>query len=66
MLNFLDYPPVDNMLRKDRIKRLYKKLIAEGLYVQPVCLDESCSEYGYLVVSIDDTFITTGQGHDQG
>ena len=50
MINFLDNPPVDNMDIKDRMKRLCKKLIDEGLYVQPVYLDETCSEYGHLVV----------------
>lgn len=58
MIHFLEIPPIDNMDRKDRIKRLYKKLIDEGLYVQPVHLNKEHNEYGYLIVSIDDKFIS--------
>ena len=53
---FPDTPPFGNMTRKHRMDRLKKRLIEQGLYVRPVCLDEICSEWGYFIVSVDDPY----------
>ena len=62
MNRFPETPPRGDMTRKDRMDRLEKKLVREGFYVRPVCLNEQCSEWGYFIVAIDDPF----QGQDQG
>jgi len=49
-------PPLGNMSRKERMDRLMNKLISQGLYVRPVCLDNTYAEYGYFIVSIDDPY----------
>jgi hypothetical protein len=56
MHNFPNCPTPDNMKRKDRMDRLYDRLKDTGLYVQPVCLDDRHSEWGYFIVSVDDPF----------
>ncbi len=60
-------PPPGDMERKHRMKRLHKELVSQGLYVRPVCLDETYSEWGYFIVSVDDPYsVTTNHGQDQG
>ena len=49
-------PPLGNMTRKHRMDRLKNRLIEQGLYVRPVCLDETYSEWGYFIVSVDDPY----------
>ena len=44
----------DDMHRKQRMDRLYAKLLESGLFVQPVCLDDPCGEWGYFIVAVDD------------
>ncbi len=61
MKKFPDCPIPDNMHRKSRMNRLYKKLIDDALYVRPVCLDDKHSEYGYFIVSVDDPYSLTKQ-----
>jgi hypothetical protein len=53
---FPETPPPGDMERKQRMHRLQRKLIEQGLYVRPVYLDETMSEYGYLIVSVDDPY----------
>lgn len=67
MGQFPETPPPGNMKRGQRMDRLQKRLMAQGLYVRPVCLDDQCTEWGYFIVSIDDPFeIKTNQEQDQG
>ncbi len=63
MSNFPETPPPGDMERTHRMKRVHRNLVDQGLYVRPVYLDESLSEYGYFIVSVDDPHI---QGQDQG
>jgi hypothetical protein len=56
-----------DMERKQRMRRLHKTLIEQGLYVRPVYLNELMSEYGYFIVSVDDPYLLyETQGQDQG
>jgi hypothetical protein len=67
MSNFPSTPPRGDMTRKHMMKRLEKKLTNDALYVRPVYLDDTCSEYGYFIVSVDDPYdAATHQGQDQG
>lgn len=67
MGNFTHIPPLGTMKRKDRMKRLLEKLISDGLYVHPVGLDETVSEWGYFIVSVDDPYeAASRQGQDHG
>jgi hypothetical protein len=67
MNKFPETPPPGNMERKHRMDRLHKKLVEQGLYVRPVCLDETLSEWGYFIVAVDDPYsVTTTHGQDQG
>jgi len=67
MESFPKVPPQGDMTRKHRMDRLEKKLYAEGLYVHPIPLDKSASEWGYFIVSVDDPYeYAKNQGHDQG
>lgn len=67
MSKFPETPPPGDMERKDRIRRLHKRLVDQGLYVRPVYMDEKCTEYGYFIVAVDDPYsIATTQGQDQG
>jgi hypothetical protein len=60
-------PPPGNMERKQRMTRLHKRLVDQGLYVRHVYLDETMSEYGYLIVAVDDPYsVVVTQGQDQG
>ncbi len=64
---FPNTPPPGNMKRKQRMSRLHKKLVEQGLYVRPVYLDETCSESGYFIVSLDDPYsVTINHGQDHG
>lgn len=56
MSNFPDCPIPDNMKRKDRMDRVYKKLVNDGLYIKPVCLDDRHTEWGYFIVAVDDPY----------
>jgi hypothetical protein len=49
-------PPRGDMTRKDRMKRLEKTLIPQGLYVHAIPLDDTCHEWGYFIVSVDDPY----------
>lgn len=67
MQKFPETPPPGDMDRKQRMRRLQRKLIEQGLYVRPVYLDETLSEYGYFIVAVDDPYeITVSQGPGQG
>lgn len=67
MNKFPETPPPGDMERKQRMGRLHKRLVERGLYVRPVYLDETCSEYGYFIVAVDDPYsVAEIQGHDQG
>jgi len=67
MEKFPETPPPGNMERKQRMDRLQKKLVELRLYVRPICLDETLSEWGYLIVAVDDPYlVTTNHGQDQG
>ena len=69
MSKFPATPPPGNMERSHRMDRLHKKLVGQGLYVRPVCLDETCAEWGYFIVAVDDPYsvsAATNQGQDQG
>jgi len=49
------------------MKRLEKTLVDRGLYVRPVPLDDTCQEYGYFIVAVDDPYeVTPTYGQDQG
>jgi len=49
-------PPFGNMTRKHRMDRLKERLIEQGLYVHPICLDETHSEWGYFIVAVDNPY----------
>ncbi|WAC08914.1 MAG: hypothetical protein OS130_06955 [Thermodesulfobacteriota bacterium] len=67
MNKFPETPPPGDMERKQRMRRLHKTLIEQGLYVRPVYLNELMSEYGYFIVSVDDPYLLyETQGQDQG
>ena len=67
MNKFPDTPPRGDMTRKHRMKRLERKLANDGLYIRPVYLDDTYSEYGYFIVSIDDpSYASKYYGQDQG
>jgi hypothetical protein len=67
MNKFPETPPPGDMERKQRMRRLHKRLVEQGLYVRPVYLDEKMSEYGYFVVSVDDPYSASeNHGQDQG
>lgn len=67
MGNFPNTPPPGDMTRKHRMKRLEKTLVSQGLYVRPVPLDESASEWGYFIVSVDNPYeAARHHGQDQG
>jgi hypothetical protein len=67
MRKFPETSPPGDMERKNRMKRLHKKFVEQGLYVRPVYLDETYSEYGYFIVAIDDPYsVNTDYGQDQG
>ena len=57
MKNFPETPPLGNMERKDRMDRLCERLMGQGLYVRPVCLDETHAEWGYFIVAVDDPYL---------
>ncbi len=56
MKNFPETPPLGNMERSDRMKRLFETLMKTGLYVRPVYKDEKMNEYGYFIVALDDPY----------
>jgi len=64
MQKFPDTPPPGDMERKQRMVRLHKKLVEQGLYVRIVYLDDKLSEYGYFIVAIDDPYRVIAS-HDQ-
>lgn len=67
MSRFPETPPLGNMKRGQRMDRLQKRLIAQGLYVRPVYLDEKCAELGYIIVSVDDPYeVAANHGQYQG
>jgi hypothetical protein len=62
MSNVPDTPPLGDMTRKQRMRRLQDNLRSQGLYVWPVCKDKHCTETGYFIVAVDDHLF----GQDQG
>ena len=72
MNRFPETSPPGNMERKDRMCRLYKNLVDQGLYVREVSrdvylTDAMFSEYAYFIVSVDAPYSATEiQGQDQG
>ena len=56
MEKFPETPPPGDMERRQRMKRLHQNLVERGLYVRPVYLDETLSEYGYFIVALDDPY----------
>ncbi|MDD5711791.1 MAG: hypothetical protein PHY31_03425 [Smithellaceae bacterium] len=65
--SFPAIPPRGDMTRKERMKRLEQRLVDQGLYVHPVPFDETCREWGYYIVSVDDPYDAINrQGQDQG
>ena len=67
MNKFPETPPPGDMERKQRMRRLNKKLSEQGLYVRPVYLDYTLSEYGYLIVAVDDPYsVNATHGQDHG
>jgi hypothetical protein len=65
--HFPDTPPRGDMTRKQRMDRLEEKLASEGLYVRPVPLNDSCREWGYFIVAVDDPYVLAhAQEHDHG
>lgn len=64
---FPETPPPGDMERSHRMKRLHERLCEQGLYVRPIYLDETASEYGYFIVSLDNPYSVAGnQGQVQG
>lgn len=67
MEKFPNIPPRGDMSRKERMDRLEKKLVSDGLYVRPIPFNHSCSEWGYFIVSVDDPYeANLNHGQDQG
>jgi hypothetical protein len=48
MANFPDTPPRGDMTRKHGMDRLEKNLVANGLYIRPVPLNDTCHEWVIL------------------
>ena len=66
-----DFPRVpikeNDMNRRNRMNRLGEKLRGDGLYVEPVPFDDSCTGWGYFIVAVDNPYeAIKHQGQDQG
>lgn len=57
----------DDMSRRNRMNRLNKKLRSEGLFVEPVPFNDTCTGWDYFIVAVDNPYeAIKNHGQDHG